>query len=431
MITYKYKIQNKIDIDNIMKQYNNVIRYAYNRFQEGLSQSQVEQIIKDNMNNINDLDASLIKCAVSKAKDIKDEKIIFGGKSFFDKLKFHKNYKNEDWKQRRDSRPILLRGSTSDSMGNRKSTLDIISNNQIILKLSKTNHQLIQLPKLNKNHQKQLSKLEMLCSENKACFSLELNSEYVYIIFDENILNEFKYQPKENRYMSFDINPNYIGLIIADDNDVLHKEIISMKNINQKNVSNNKRKHEILEISKYIMSKAEHFRVENVCFEKLDMKTQNHEKGKWFNRLVNNYWLRNLFINNIKKRSNILGIKTIEVLPQYSSFIGQINNPEEVDSIASAIELNRRAVLFDNIYMKKMLPKQDIIYPEFNLDSLSTHWKEMIKDNLNKIKNWKELYNVFKKSKTSYRFLFDLNKIQVNSFRLYSIKSMINLYIFI
>jgi IS605 OrfB family transposase len=431
MITYKYKIQNTIDIASELKQYNSVVRFAYNRFQEGLSQSQVEKIVKETMNNIKDLDASIIKCAVSKAKDIKTDNIIFGGKSLFNKLKFHKKVEKSLWSEKRNSTPLLLRGSTSDSKGNRKAILDIINNNQIILKLNKKNHQTIQLPRLNKNHRKQLSKLEQLCSENNACFSLELNSEFVFIIFDENILKENNYEPKTNRYMTFDLNPNYIGFIIADENNVIHKEIIETKGLNQKNISNNKRKHEILEISKYLTEKAKHFRVENVCFEKLNISSKENQKGKWFNRLVNNYWMRNLIINNIKKRCNIIGIKTIEVLPQYSSFIGQINNPDDVDSIASAIELNRRAVLFDKIYVKKELPKQDIIYPKFNIGSLATLWKEMLKDNINNIKSWKELYSCFKKSKTSYRFLFDENKVRVNSFRFCSIKSYINLYTFI
>jgi len=433
MITYKYKIQNTIDIASVLKQYNSVVRFAYNRFQEGLSQSQVEKYVKETMNNIDTLDASIIKCAVSKAKDIKKENVVFGGKSLFNKLKFHKKIEKSIWSEKRNSRPLLLRGSTSDQSGNRKATLDIINNNQIILKLNKGNHQKIQLPRLNKNHRKELSRLEMLCSENKACFSLELNSEFVYIIFDENILrnDENKYQPKKNRYMTFDLNPNYIGFIIADENQVIHKEIVEMKKLNQKHISNNKRKYEILEISKYLTEKAKHFRVENVCFEKLNIPSKQNQKGKWFNRLVNNYWLRNRIINNIKKRCHIIGMKTIEIIPQYSSFIGQINNPEEVDSIASAIELNRRAVLFDKIYMKKELPKQDILYPKFDIGSLATRWKEMLKDNINNIRNWKDMYSCFKKSETSYRFLFDLNKIQVNSFRLCSTKSYINLYIFI
>lgn len=77
MITYKYKIQNTIDIASVLKQYNSVVRFAYNRFQEGLSQSQVEKYVKDTMNNIDTLDASIIKCAVSKAKDIKKENVVF------------------------------------------------------------------------------------------------------------------------------------------------------------------------------------------------------------------------------------------------------------------------------------------------------------------------------------------------------------------
>jgi hypothetical protein len=149
MIAYKFKIQNKINIDDYIRQFNNVIRFSYNRFQENskLSLSQVEKIVKQKMNNIDLIDSSLIKVAVNKSKGKHNKKnIIFGGKGNF--IKRIKNLiSKEDWKSLKNS-PIELRGSKADNKGNRKAELNIIEDNYILIKFNKKTHFKIQLPKL-------------------------------------------------------------------------------------------------------------------------------------------------------------------------------------------------------------------------------------------------------------------------------------------
>ena len=71
--------------------------------------------------------------------------------------------------------------------------------------------------------------------------------------------------------------------------------------------------------------------------------------------------------------------------------------------------------------------KKDIIYPEFNISQLDTHWKKLLIDTPNNIDDWKEFYLfIVKKLKISYRFLFSRENFKGNSFRLFSYKS--NLY---
>jgi hypothetical protein len=76
--------------------------------------------------------------------------------------------------------------------------------------------------------------------------------------------------------------------------------------------------------------------------------------------------------------------------------------------------------------MIKGIKVQDYVNNFLN-DSVTTHWKEMLPE----ISTNKELYNHFKdkkKSKNSYRFLFnDVEKQKCSSFRLKSIKSLIDL----
>lgn len=438
---------NKIDIDDYVREFNNVIRFSYNRFQEDtkLSLSDVETLVKSRMNNIKFLDSSLIKVAVNKAKGKGNkEGVVFGGYGNF--IKRCRNLiSKEEYKKLRNE-PLMLRGSKSDNKGNRKSELRIIEDNSILLKLNKQTHINVQLPRMNKNQKSILSKIQILSEENKGCFSIEINNDYVWIIIDENLIKQEKRKVIRDRILSFDLNPNYIGLSIIDwrdqDNkEVIHKEIISFKELNDIDVRglpsthkkkikvNNKRRHEIFNVSKYIINLVKHYNCDLVCFEKLNMKSKNHKKGKRFNRLVNNDWLRQPFIQNLIKRCNIENIKYQEVAPQYSSFIGQINNPNDIDSVGASIELSRRAYLFNKIYKEKSVPKQDIVFPKFNIGSLDDHWKKTLKNNTNNIKSWIELYNVFKKSKSSYRFLFSKDKFFGNSFRLFSHNSNIMLHI--
>jgi len=239
------------------------------------------------------------------------------------------------------------------------------------------------------------------------------------------------------------MNPNYIGLSITDYNasneaSIVHKEIIEIKGINDINTKglksadlkniykNNKRKHEVMNISKYILKLIKHYQCETLAIEKLNIQSKDNHKGSKYNKLVNNLWVRKDFIGNLRKRCCIEKVRLIEVLPQYSSFIGQLSNPEDIDSVAASLEISRRANLFNKIFITKEIKEQTIIYPKFNVDDLTNHWKEKLGSTLNNIKNWIELYNLFKKSKISYRFHRD-NLKHHGVFRLDSYNSLINI----
>lgn len=439
MITFKFKIQNSIDISKYIQQYNNVLRFSYNRFQENkkIKQSEVENIVKTTMNNIELLDASTIKMTVTEAKNLKDKNIIFGGYSNFMRRKFKKITK-EKWLDKRNV-PLFLRGSSCDSFGNRKAKLEIIENNQVILKLNKNTHIPIQLPKISKKQKEQLSKLQVLCENHEACFSLKVDNTFIRISFDEKYLRKDEERKVvENRILAFDMNPNYIGLSIidwtSDDNKIIiHKEVIDLSKLNTKKQSkytNNKRKHETFNISRRIVNLAKHYSVEAVCFEKLSMPSKDNQKGKRFNRQVNNQWLRKALIQNIVKRCDIEGIKHQEVYAHYSSFIGQMMNSKDIDSVAASIEISRRGFNFLNKYIKKNENTANIMYPAFVPSKLPTRWKEMAKCN-DGADGWIPLYKAVKKSKSSYRFLFgDAPPDIFNSFRMSSVKSKVAIHEF-
>ena len=60
MISIKCKIKNDIQIDDYTRQFNNVVRFAYNRFVDGLSLSEIYHKCNKELKNIELLDASYL-----------------------------------------------------------------------------------------------------------------------------------------------------------------------------------------------------------------------------------------------------------------------------------------------------------------------------------------------------------------------------------
>ena len=82
MITIKLKLEETIDITDYMRQFTSVYRYAYNRFNEGMTQIEVRRLA-NKLNNIGLLDANLVQDAVDSARSLVKEvggKVVFGGR---------------------------------------------------------------------------------------------------------------------------------------------------------------------------------------------------------------------------------------------------------------------------------------------------------------------------------------------------------------
>ena len=133
-------------------------------------------------------------------------------------------------------------------------------------------------------------------------------------------------------------------------------------------------------------------------------------KGKNYNELCNNSWLRNTFVNNITKRCKILGIDILKVKPEYSSFIGnflyrELNLP---DMILASIEISRRGYEFFNQYITKTKEiKKNIIRP--NLTSFKEVYHKSLEEfGLQPIfKDLIDLYYNLKESEIKYRLSID------------------------
>ena len=422
-------------IRNYMRQYSSVQHFVYNRIHEGKSQKDIKQQVKQ-LNNVNLLDSWFIQCSFYDIPKV--DKVIFGGKkNYFQRLK--NNISKEQFKSKRLS-PIYSIGEIVNKSvkGNRKFHIEQDLENVTFKpnKLTKINLQLIGLNKrkqiLSKLYQKQERK------EIKIAYKLDL--EYIYIIFEETDIYNYETKFIKNRVFALDLNPNYIGWSIVDwksesEFNVIKSGIYSIKKLNDKdfNLKNkgystesnerkyisDKRNFETLQIVKNIVNKSIYYKCQLISIEDLNINSSDKELGKRFNKLINNSWCRNAFVNNLTKRCNIHNIKLLKVKPEYSSFIGNFlyRSLKFPDIVLASIEIGRRGYEFYNQYVSKTKEiKKNIVRPNLSMFN-KLYLKSLEEFNLQPIyKDLIELYYFFKKSKLKYRLSIDDFNLQFSSF---------------
>lgn len=143
----------------------------------------------------------------------------------------------------------------------------------------------------------------------------------------------------------------------------------------------------------------------------MNFKSQKAEKKpkrkSKFNRLVTNLWCRNILVSNLRKRCCLSGIYFQEVIPNYSSILGnlafrKLNLP---DMILASIEISRRANEFYQQYISKTKEKAKVIVLPFLSDNL----KRVITQSLEELgccsvwETWSQLFALIKNSKLIYR----------------------------
>lgn len=448
-IKLKYELDNADDKNIIMqylKQYSNCLHYMYNRVKEGKPEKICRELSK-NLNNIELLDSYMIQCAIKDAIQISvKDKVIFGGKrNYFNRMKHLISY--DEFKLSRLN-PLYIIGEATHYHCNRKFQ---IQNNltTILFKPNKRIHIYLKLGNLKSNIRKILTHLVEHQRLDDIPITYKLTSEYVYISFDEKKIFESKQHAIRNRICALDLNPNYIGWSVVDwinetEYKIIKTGVFSFKDINdtehqfkklklpstdtRRKYLTNKRRSEIFEVSKNIISKAHYYNCGLVCIEDLNIKQSNKNKGKLFNRLCNNQWLRNDFINNLTKRCNQNNIKILKVVANYSSFIGNMlfRKHKQFDAINASIEISRRGFEFNRQYIDKTKEiSRNIIQPnikKFN-EVVSKSLEEFRYDQ--NFKDFVDLYYQFKNSKMVYRVPFQGNE---KWFKLNSKKSNVGFY---
>ena len=311
-----------------------------------------------------------------------DNSRIFGGKKNFEKRKAGK-ISSSEWKECRIA-PLSVIGEAGKK-GNRKFVFDL-ENNKIVFKVSRKEHIDLTLPKLGKKLKRDLKKLQKSCEGCSTPVSFRISDSYLWISYDEKVLSGSNYKGKNNRICSLDLNPEYIGAVILEGNQVVKSRLFNFKQL--KESSSDKLKHELSHVCKSLISFMKSHHCSQLAVEQLQIKTKNHNKGKHFNRLVNNRWNRNFILNQLVKRTNIEGITLKQINPAYSSIIGNLIH-QLPDAISAAIEIGRRSRRNAEFYP-----------PVISEDILANRWKEALGWSYN---SWKELSQCLKNSGVRYR----------------------------
>ena len=445
MITIKLKIEteeeNKERILKYQKQYSNLLHVYFNRYKEGLSQTSCKHL---ELNNVELLDSwfkqSCIYEAMGLVKRHKDKNIIFGGKKkFFDRMK--NLITKEEFELKRLSPLYSIGEETNPSVKcNRKFFIQDF--NTIIFKPSRKEKIELNIKVSSKKYKRYIELLKEHQELKDLSITYKLNSEYIWISFDENILKDEVKQFKkiENRILSIDMNPNYIGWSIVDwinseKFNIVDKGVLSIKSLNDYennlNVSsndkkkiyiNNKRNFEVLQCSKFLVEKMKHYKCSIFAIEDLNIKSSDKDRGKNFNKLVNNQWCRNKLVSNLEKWCNIYNIQFLKVKPEYSSFIGNLvfRYLKLPDMILSSIEISRRGYEFYHQYiLKDKCIEKNIVFI-----ALTEQIKKLICQSLEElsinVQEWNSLFDLYKflkKSKCKYRFPLNLESFQSNTLK--------------
>ena len=406
MKTVKLTICNDVDVLDDMRVFSSIVRVAFNRYQDGLEEKEVRTYCNARFSHNSWFIQSAIKEGAALYQLNGEKHILFGGKNnlhqylrgLIDKATF---------KYRRMF-PIGIQGEKR-CKGNRLFSFDLV-NQRLIYKPNKERHVEIRFLPMKKKIAEELAKVQELTEQSNITVSVKISDKHVWLTYDETLISDERYKKLQSRRVfGIDMNPNYIGLSVIEFNKndeftVLHKQVFDLSKLTissgkaSTNAASkyltNKLKHETIAISYEISKLVNVWKCKTVAIEDLSIKPSDKKKGTYFNRLCNNKWERNLFINKLKMLANLHKFNLIEVNPAYSSIVGNIAYGDEntPDMVAASIEIARRAYKkFDKGWF----------YPRFNIQFRDEQWKQT----LGSVDNWKGLFSKIKETGLKYRFL--------------------------
>lgn len=431
MTTIKLKLENEIDILKEQQTFSNIVHLSFNRYQDCYKEKEIRAYLKDKFLNCNSwFVQNGIKIGNQLYQKHKDKKIIFGGK--FNLKQYLKKLITKDQFKEKRLLPINIQGE-QQYHGNRLFDFNF-ENNQIIFKLSRKDHRILNYKAPHKKIRNNLIRLQELVDNRQITITVSLNKENIYLTFDETKIVDCNLKDlKQNRVLGVDMNPNYIGLSVLefDENDnfeILHKQIFDLSKLTQKSEKSsqdkkskyltNKLCHETIQTAHDIVKLVDYWKCDKVVIEDLNIKSSDKGNGKYFNRLCNNVWNRNLFVNKLKSLSLLCNFSLIEVNPCYSSFIGNIvfGNETTPDMVAASIEIARRGY-------KKF--QKGWFFLNIRDEKINEQWKQT----LSRFDSWISAFKEIKKSKVKYRFLLQ-NYIQNAVFSITHKQKKVNVYQF-
>ena len=395
--------EDRMLISDLQRQQTHIIRSAFKKYEKELP---VKFNSFDNYNDIDLLDSWLKNSAIKEGNAIyetekeqqklseKKIRTCFGGKSLMNDYRSGKISKEE---LRAGRLSPLVSIGTADSgstrlYGNRKfRLLDDLSGIRILMPGKKWT-QVKFSARLSKNYLKIIRLLYEHQLVGDMPITYKIDSEFVYITYSvEKLYKNVKIvnRPKQiqDRVLAIDLNPNYVGWSVVDwkshsDFHIVESNTITIKDLNdaenalkgqhlpsshrKRKKIKNERHNEIFLISNALISIAVHYGCSLFGYEQLAIVTKDNKKGTNFNRLINNQWLRRPLIDNIRKNCAKSNIECLEVMCEYSSFVGNFifRDCGYADMCLASIEIGRRTYEYYHQYkVKDFKQTKNILFP--------------------------------------------------------------------
>ena len=348
MKTISFKIETNDQLQKVISEDSRICsamrRFAFNRFQDGVKQREIYQLINEKFECNCHLKNSALRSANGLFTLNKDKKVHFG--KF---LRFQRGLISKD--ELKDSRNTgIISEGEMNQKGNRLFKIDVENNCFIYKRACKEHYDLKIVEKLSDKRRNILQKLEVLMSEQKIPVTIRLKKDHIYISYDETIVEKEK-QFKDlfkNRVLGIDLNPNYFGISIIefdyqDKYHVIHKEVIDLNELQKKN--KNKIHHELYEINHHILKLCKTWKVSKLAIEDLKFKKSDKFWSKDLNRLCRNKFRYSFVKSHLTTLCNVYGVELIEVNAAYSSIIGNFKHGSDTcpDMVAASIEIARRS----------------------------------------------------------------------------------------
>ena len=291
----------------------------------------------------------------------------------------------------------------ANQKGNRLFKVDVQNGKIIYKRACKEHYDLIIDEKLNSKRKALLCKIQSLMEEKKTPITFKVKNNYVYLTYDEKVVEKEKQLKdlKSNRVLGIDLNPNYFGISIIefkedDSFKVLYKEAIDVSKLQSE--SKNKIDFELHQINHHILNLCKNFKVSKISVEDLKFK-KNRFWNKNLNRLCKNQFRYSMVKSHLQTLCSTYGVELIEVNAAYSSIIGNFVHGSDncPDMVAASIEIARRAYKkFEKGWFQPgFVSKQRL------MQVLGNQWKEELGQGY---QSWKGLSGKIKELKLKYRF---------------------------
>ena len=375
-------------------------RFVFNRLKEKKTKVQINAELKEKfkcnsfLRNSEIIDGSV---TFDSAKKRNCDKLYFGQFKKFQKGLITKE-------EYRDSRNTgIYSVGEANQKGNRLFKVDVQNGKIIYKRACKEHYDLIIDEQLSPKRKALLCKIQSLMEEKKTPITFKVKNNYVYLTYDEKVVEKEKQLKdlKANRVLGIDLNPNYFGISIIefkedDSFKVMYKEAIDVSKLQSE--SKNKIDFELHQINHHILNLCKNFKVSKLSVEDLKFK-KNRFWNKNLNRLCKNQFRYSMVKSHLSTLCSTYGVELIEVNAAYSSIIGNFVHGDEntPDMVASSIEIARRAYRkFEKGWFQPCFVSKQRL-----MKVLGNQWKEELGLGY---QSWKGLSGEIKELKLKYRF---------------------------